>query len=86
MKAAQQIPYQLKDNGSTIDYDYKMLLKFIFNRYGLSEHVMTLRVEVALTLDGAKSSKTVRHVTAGIKLVDSQCMEPLSGECLFTAC
>ena len=62
-----------------------MLLKFIFDRSELSEHMMTLRVEVALTLDGA-SSKTVGHVTARIKLVDSWCIDPLSGEHLFTAC
>jgi len=67
-------------------FGYKMLLKFIFDRYGLSEHMMTSRVEVALTLDGARISKTIGHVTARIKLVDSWCMDPLSGKCLFTLC
>ena len=38
---------------------------------------------LTVTLDGVKLSKLWGHVTTGIKLIDTQCQDPLTGKNLF---
>ena len=42
-------------------------------------------VEIAITLDGAKLSRNLSHVTAGIKIVDKRACDPNTGAPLFVA-
>jgi hypothetical protein len=81
------IPIQLEPTRETGNFDYRLYLDFLLQRFGLLELMndpsTTEPVQVAVTFDGGKVSRFLGHVTGGFKLVDKRCINPKSGALLF---
>ena len=79
---SKMCPYIIiNENGiDGIQFDYDKMLDFIVNMFKLDRIKSTTGgVRIAITLDGADLSRTVQHVTCGIKIVDSRAVNPITG-------
>jgi hypothetical protein len=82
------IPIVVEGDGrESARFDYRSYTDYLLSKFGLLDIIMDATTEkpvvVAVTLDGAKLSKFLSHVTAGFKLVDPRCINPLTGDLLF---
>jgi hypothetical protein len=82
----QLIPYVLTEN--SIKFDVAAALTFILKRYKLWNRVMAPqpdqgKVTVAATCDGGSLAWNLSHVSAGIKLVDPNTVDPRTGDLMF---
>jgi len=78
------LPFQV--SGNSVKFDVAIATKFIFNRYGLGYAFEDDPNRVAIlsaTVDGADLAWGLTQVSAGIKVVDRNARNPLTGEPLF---
>ena len=61
-------PWPITDWDDNSSFDFGKIQKFIFHRYGLLGVVQEESIEVAIMLDDVDSTKSLGHVTVGIKL------------------
>ncbi len=78
----------IEENGrESAKFEYRAYLDYLLSKFGLlnivQDNATDVPVVVAVTFDGGAISKFVSHVTAGFKLVDPWCINPLMGELLF---
>ena len=60
------------------------MLSYLIKIHGLSEICKERSIEVAITMDGAKLTKRISHMMAGIKIIDRDAKDPISGEKLIS--
>ena len=63
--------YELDENTDIIRLDYKKLLIKILKSHNIYEDMKKRNVDIAITIDGAKISKKLSHVTVGIKFIEN---------------
>jgi hypothetical protein len=80
--ASEMLPYSVTEN--SVKFDVTAATKFILSRYGLWDLVINKdAVKLASTVDGGDLSWNVTQVSAGLKVIDSRAIEPISGRLLF---
>ena len=80
------IPFtsQVNNDIDIVSFDFKKMLLYLIKIHGLSEICKERSIEVAITIDGAKLTKRVSHMMAGIKIIDRDAKDPISGESLIS--
>ena len=82
-KLGLDIKETTSDFGVSYKFDFDILLRLIIEGYGMVDVAKAGSRErpmlIAPTLDGAKLTNELGHVTGGIKIVDPRCINPLTG-------
>ncbi len=83
--ALELLPFTITE--SSIKFDVDAALTFILKKYKLWNRVMAAapdrKVTIAATCDGGLLAWNLSHVSAGIKLVDPNLIDPHTGELMF---
>jgi hypothetical protein len=76
------LPFTLTAN--SVKFDIPTAVQFLLEKHGLWGHVLAdQHVLLAATVDGGDLAWNVTQVSAGIKMIDSRAINPVSGTLLF---
>ena len=63
--------------------DIRVVIKLFIEAFGLKEVTLVRGVDLVQTMDGANLSKNENHTSVGIRLIDIETKDPITGEYLF---
>ncbi len=78
------LPFML--TGNSVKFDVTTAITFLLQKYGLGcgfENVRSKMVMLTATVDGSDLAWGLTQVSAGVKIVDSKTIDPLTGDKLF---